>query len=134
MRQQGKSGSASESAVEQEMRDQEVVRANKELAEYFKGRRTEREARAALKIIKAYVRDRERRETKSRPPMPGGDVAKTPKEATNRKAARDGGERHQRKRRRKHPAHSSKRVPPSIEGQVVPAPSEALDPDEPMPG
>ena len=40
------------------MRDQEVVRANRELAAYFKGKRTEREARAALKIIKAFVRDR----------------------------------------------------------------------------
>ncbi len=42
------------------MRDQEVVRANRELAAYFNGERTEREARAALKIIKAFVRDRER--------------------------------------------------------------------------
>jgi hypothetical protein len=31
-----------------------------ELAAYFRGRRTEREAKAALKIIKALVRDRER--------------------------------------------------------------------------
>jgi hypothetical protein len=53
------------------MRDQEVLRANRELAAYFKGRRTEREARAALKIIKAFVRDRERRDTKNRPPLPG---------------------------------------------------------------
>src|SRR5262245_11098666 len=33
---------------EQEIRQQEVLRANRELAAYFKGRRTEREARAAL--------------------------------------------------------------------------------------
>jgi hypothetical protein len=53
------------------MRDQEVLRANRELAAYFKGRRTEREARAALKIIKAFVRDRERQDAKSRAPLPG---------------------------------------------------------------
>src|SRR5438034_6825998 len=56
---------------EQAMRDQEVLRANRELAAYFKGRRTEREARAALKIIKAFVRDRERHGPKNRPPLPG---------------------------------------------------------------
>src|SRR3989441_12853201 len=60
-----------ESAAEQKMRDQEVVRANKELAAYFKGPRTEREARAALKIIKAFVRDRERLDATSRRPLPG---------------------------------------------------------------
>jgi hypothetical protein len=59
------------SAGEQDMRDQEVLRANRELAAYFKGRRTEREARAALKIIKAFVRHRERQGVKSRPPLPG---------------------------------------------------------------
>src|SRR5262245_8754645 len=42
------------------MRDQEVLRANRELAAYFKGLRTEREARAALKIIKAFIKHRER--------------------------------------------------------------------------
>jgi hypothetical protein len=54
-----------------DVRDQEVARANRELAAYFKGRRTEREARAALKIIKAYIRDRERVEASSRRPLPG---------------------------------------------------------------
>ena len=53
------------------MRAQEVQRANRELAAYFKGRRTEREARAALKIIKAFVRERERRDDRHRPPLPG---------------------------------------------------------------
>jgi len=62
--------------ADQAMRDQEVLRANKELAAYFKGRRTEREARAALKIIKAFVRDRERRDAGSRPPLPGAQVVK----------------------------------------------------------
>lgn len=62
-------------AGEQTMRDQEVLRANKELAAYFKGRRTEREARAALKIIKAFVRSREDLDPKSRPPLPGTATA-----------------------------------------------------------
>ena len=76
-----KPGDSHESAADQEMRNQEVLRANRELAAYFKGRRTEREARAALKIIKAFVRDRERRDAKSRPPLPGAEVAKKAKEA-----------------------------------------------------
>jgi hypothetical protein len=54
-----------------DIRDQEVARANRELAAYFKGRRTEREARAALKIVKAYIRDRERVAASSRRPLPG---------------------------------------------------------------
>ena len=73
--------------ADQEMRNQEVLRANRELAAYFKGRRTEREARAALKTIKAFVRDRERQDAKSRPPLPGADAATTSKETTNRKAS-----------------------------------------------
>jgi hypothetical protein len=52
------------------MRDQEVLRANRELTAYFKGLRTEREARAALKIIKAYVRSRERQDPRQRTPLP----------------------------------------------------------------
>ena len=36
-----------ESTTDLEAHDQEVLRANRELAAYFKGRRTEREARAA---------------------------------------------------------------------------------------
>jgi len=65
------------SAGEQTMRDQEVLRANRELAAYFKGRRTEREARAALKIIKAYVRDRQHQDPKARPPLPGAPAGRT---------------------------------------------------------
>jgi len=53
------------------MRDQEVLRATKELAAYFKGARTGREARAALKIIKAFIRDRERVPPAARRPLPG---------------------------------------------------------------
>ena len=90
-----------ESAAEVEMRNQEVLRANRELAAYFKGRRTEREARAALKIIKAFVRDREGRDAKSRSPLPGTDVAKTPKTVASRRAANTGTDRHRQKTRRK---------------------------------
>jgi hypothetical protein len=64
-----------DNAPEQAVRDQEVQRARRELAAYFNGRRTEREARSALKIIKAFVRRRERLEPKSRPPLPGRAAA-----------------------------------------------------------
>jgi hypothetical protein len=56
---------------DRELREQEVLRANRELAAYFKGQRTEREARAALKIIKAFIKDRERTDAGSRRPLPG---------------------------------------------------------------
>ena len=55
--------------VEQNLREQEVRRAKKELDSYFKGMRTEREARAALKIIKAFVRDREHTDPAKRRPL-----------------------------------------------------------------
>ena len=64
-------GAVRDSAAEHEMRDQEVLRATRELAAYFKGRRTEREARAALKIIKAFIRGRERSDPRSLRPLPG---------------------------------------------------------------
>ena len=83
MGQRHKPGGARQSRADQAMRDQEVLRANRELAAYFKGRRTEREARAALKIIKAYVRERERTDARSRPPLPGAGAAKTPKSEPN---------------------------------------------------
>ena len=73
--------------LEQAMRDQEALRANRELAAYFKGRRTEREARAALKIIKAFVRDRERLDPKGRPPLPGR-AQKSPAAADPRRKAK----------------------------------------------
>jgi len=57
-------------SAEHEIRDQEVLRANKELAAYFRGARTEREARAAIKIIKAFIRDRERVTPAKRRPLP----------------------------------------------------------------
>ena len=56
--------------ADDDIRNQEVLRANRELAAYFKGRRTEREARAALKIIKAFIRERERAEPAQRRPLP----------------------------------------------------------------
>jgi hypothetical protein len=120
---------------EQGMRDQEVLRATRELAAYFKGRRTEREARAALKIIKAFVRDRERRDARSRPPLPGFPglpgvpgvkIAKAPKGVTNRAAARDTGERPRRKRRRKPRDQSAN----AIEPQVSLEPSELSERDQ----
>ena len=54
-----------------DLRNQEVLRAHRELAAYFKGKRTEREARAALKIIKAFIRDREKIDPSKRRPLPG---------------------------------------------------------------
>jgi hypothetical protein len=73
---------------ERQKREQEVLRANKELAAYFKGRRTEREARAALKIIKAFIRDRERADPGSLRPLPGvGPTTVTKRTATRRSRA-----------------------------------------------
>src|SRR5688500_16321432 len=74
--------------AEQAMRDQEVLRANKELAAYFKGERTEREARSALKIIKAFVRSREETDPKNRPPLPGRRPAGAVRKAAARKSAK----------------------------------------------
>jgi hypothetical protein len=125
MTQRTKSGLTRESAADQEMRDQEVLRANRELAAYFKGRRTEREARAALKIIKAFVRDRERKDARRRPPMPGADAAKTPKKLTNGKAANASAERHRRKARRTPQSTLSKRVTVSIRPENPHSPESA---------
>jgi hypothetical protein len=63
-------------AADDEIRNQEVLRAARELAAYFKGRRTEREARAALKIIKAFIRERERADPATRRPLPIAGRAK----------------------------------------------------------
>src|SRR4029079_5900425 len=95
-----RAAAAAHGGRDQEMRDQEVLRANRELAAYFKGRRTEREARAAVKIIKAYIRDRERRDATRRPPLPGADATRAD-EFKNRAAARFGAEPHGRTPRRK---------------------------------
>jgi hypothetical protein len=74
--------------AEQQMRDQEVLRANRELAAYFKGRRTEREARAALKIIKAFIRDRERGDPTTRRPLPGAQPSKPNRTASEPNAGK----------------------------------------------
>ena len=71
--------------AETDVRNQEVARANRELAAYFRGKRTEREARAALKIIKAFIRDRERIEPSKRRPLPGAEPSRLPKPAQVRK-------------------------------------------------
>jgi hypothetical protein len=57
--------------AEVDIRNEEVLRANRELAAYFKGKRTEREARAALKIIKGFIRYREKLAPSKRLPLPG---------------------------------------------------------------
>ena len=73
---------------EHDIRQQELLRANRELAAYFKGRRTEREARAALKIIKAFIRDREELDPGVRRPLPGAaPAAKPPKERPHKRSA-----------------------------------------------
>ena len=104
-----------ESGADQDVRNQEVRRANRELAAYFKGQRTEREARAALKIIKAFVRDRERSDPKNRPPLPGVDGVKKPKAA-----GRAGGSR-PRSRRQPRATKSLAAVPPP---PTEPSPSD----------
>jgi hypothetical protein len=116
--QRHKPGVPRQSAAEQEMRDQEVLRANRELVAYFRGRRTEREARAALKIIKAFVRDRERRDAKSRSPLPGAVAAKTSGTISNRKAVSETAERRGRKPRRKPRTKSPNAVTTLLEPQV----------------
>ena len=79
MKKPGKDGDGSAAAGE--MRDQEVLRATGELAAYFKGLRTEREARAALKIIKAFIKDRERSDAARRRPLPGLEPVAVPRRA-----------------------------------------------------
>jgi hypothetical protein len=131
MGQPRKPGVIRESAAEQLMRDEEVLRANRELTAYFKGRRTEREARAALKIIKAFIRDRERLDATSRPQLPGAHVEKTPNKTANRKPASEGGERPRRKARRSPRGTLSKRVTAAADPQVhpeLPASSESHEP------
>jgi len=68
-------------------RDQEVLRANRELAAYFRGQRTEREAKAALKIIKAFLRERQHTPVDKRRPLPGRKAAVSPPAAKRNSAA-----------------------------------------------
>jgi hypothetical protein len=112
---------ARENAAEQQMRDQEVLRANRELAAYFRGRRTEREARAALRIIKAFLRERERQEAGSRRPLPGTAARLTPRDVqpgAKRKVAGDHAERRRRKVRPGLRDEGAKPVPASPEPDV----------------
>ena len=105
------------SAATAEMRDQEVLRATRELAAYFKGLRTEREARAALKIIKAFVKQRERSEADRRRPLPGLEPVAAPQRVavrTRRKSA----VAHSRKSRR----HAAERT-----ATEAPEPAPALE-------
>ena len=108
-------GTGSRTTVDpQELREQEVLRANRELAAYFKGRRTEREARAALKIVKAFIRDREHTDPARRRPLPG--TAPTPVPKTTR-ARRPVGAIKGKKRKRpiapQMPATESSVMPPA---------------------
>jgi hypothetical protein len=95
--------------AEQAMRDQEVLRANKELAAYFKGQRTEREAKSALKIIKAFVRSREETDPKNRRPLPGRRAAGTARKAATRKTVRP----HTRRGKSESSSQASEPVPPT---------------------
>jgi hypothetical protein len=122
-----------ERPTEQVMRDQEVLRANRELAAYFKGRRTEREARAALKIIKAFVRARERRDGGSRPPLPDARVVNTSKGAAIRQTASRRGERHREKPRRKSPDKASRSASVPIEPEMTHESPHLAESDERQP-
>ena len=133
MDQRHKPGVTRESAAERAMRDEEVLRANRELAAYFKGRRTEREARAALKTIKAFVRNRERLDPSSRSALPGADSAKTPKKVRNRKAASDGGGRDRRTPPRKAHGKLSKSAAVPSEPKVRPESEVSPESDERTP-
>jgi len=110
------------------MRDQEVLRANKELAAYFRGNRTEREARAALKIIKAFVRDRERRDVGSRPPLPGTRAATATRQARKRQAAANRSPRLVKK----HPkaTKTSVRTGQPVDASMSPGPETSRAPHE----
>jgi hypothetical protein len=88
MKKPGKDDGANSATAD--LHDQEVLRATRELAAYFKGFRTEREARAALKIIKAFVKQRERSDAARRRPLPGLEPVAAPKRVavrTRRKSA-----------------------------------------------
>ena len=101
------------------MRDQEVVRANRELAAYFKGRRTEREARAALKIIKAFVRDREHLDPKARPPLPGLAPAAEDAVRARRPKRRKTKEKKVRDKKKSESPHSDDADHPDMNDAVV---------------
>jgi hypothetical protein len=131
MGQRRKSRVTRDDPAEQELHNQEVMRANRELAAYFKGQRTEREARAALKIIKAFVRDRERLDAASRPPLPGRAAPKAPKEPAKRKPGSTHARRSSRKPHRAVVLRSLKRnAVAAAEPDVTPEVSQTLPSDE----
>ena len=87
--------------TDHEMRDQEVMRANRELAAYFKGQRTEREAKAALKIIRAFLKERER--TREKRPLPGRDAPKAEAPPTAKSKRKTSAQPARQKRRKDTP-------------------------------
>jgi hypothetical protein len=97
MKRSAKDGSG-DSATD-DVRDQEVLRANAELAAYFNGLRTEREARAALKIIKAFIKKRERSDAARRRPLPGLEPVAAPKHEMPRKRKKSAETRRPKTRR-----------------------------------
>jgi hypothetical protein len=122
---------ASRDPSEQERRSQEVLRASKELAAYFKGRRTEREARAAIKIIKAFVKDRERTDPANRGPLPGLTGGKAaPKDA--KRHALSAGRRLRPTRSRRHAQDRSKPDRPEPRSPLNDAPSKKDEPIAPV--
>jgi hypothetical protein len=132
MGQRRKSGVTRDDPAEQALRDQEVLRANRELTAYFKGQRTEREARAALKIIKAFVRDRERLDAASRPPLPGRAAPKATKESAKRKSGNVHARRTSRKPHRTVVLRSvkSKKVVPTAPPDMTAETSQTSPTDE----
>jgi len=105
------------------MREQEVLRATRELAAYFKGRRTEREARAALKIIKAFIRDRERIDPAKRRPLPGAQS--TTDAILPRKHGGGGARKPQRRSARRTDRHAAVSADTGTEQFPTPAPEES---------
>jgi hypothetical protein len=111
------------------MRDQEVLRANKELAAYFQGLRTEREARAALKIIKAFIKERDRLDAARRRPLPGvKPVAVPARAARTRKKAGGPAARASRRRHAEADAAGVRDEQPADIETIVGSPDdEAID-------
>jgi hypothetical protein len=109
-----KKGAASRTSIDtQELREQEVLRANRELAAYFKGRRTEREARAALKIVKAFIRDREHMDPLKRRPLPGVAPGRRQNNAVARKTTGASKSRRRTVPPRRPPASATRDIPRS---------------------
>ena len=131
MGQQRKQQSTHQTTTERQVREQEVLRANQELSAYFKGRRTEREARAALKIIKAFVRERESLDPGSRPPLPGREAAKTTKPATKRKTSARVGQTGRAKVRHKSLRWISTRAEAPVAAPMTQEPEQSSGPEEP---